>query len=145
MKSLKKKLFTLGLTIFLCLPIAFPRATLAQTRAWGEISTNCIYEDASGDQIATIEGIECVVTNLLNIGVSLVGIASFIMLLVGGVLYLTSGGNPKNTETGSKTISYAIRGILVSISGWIVINFIATFTGVEEVKIFRITIPSPGP
>lgn len=144
MKRLKRNLIAFVFTLLMCLPILVPAHLSAQTKAWKDISRDCL---AGPDaDVATIVGIECVVANLLNIGVTIVAIASFIMLIIGSMFYLASGGNPKATETGSKTITYAIRGIIVSISGWIVINFVATFTGVgDAIKIFRVTVPSPTP
>ena len=80
--------------------------------------------------------------NILSIATSLLGIASFVMFVLGAIIYQTSGGNPKGTELGSKTMSYAIWGVALGVSGWIVINFVSVFTGVEGVKTFQIVLPN---
>lgn len=90
--------------------------------------------------VATIQGIECIVENALTIGTTAVGIASFAMLLVGAFLYLTSGGNPKGTEAGQKTLTFAVIGIVVSLTGIIALNFISSFTGVKTIKTFQIQV-----
>lgn len=114
--------------------------TYAQdTAKW---SGGCVGDQAGENDVATIQGVECLVNNALTIGTTAVGIASFVMLLVGSFLYLTSGGNPKGTEAGQKTITFAIVGIVVSLTGIIALNFISSFTGVKQIKTFQIQINS---
>lgn len=141
--KLKKNVIAFILTLILCAPIAFPRNASAQTRSWSTINPNCVEhvtQDGTSYSVATVVGAECLIVNILNIGVSAVGIASFVMVLVGAVMYLTSGGDPRKTEVGSKTLSYAGFGLLVSISGWVIINFLSTFTGVDTIKTLDIKV-----
>ncbi len=112
--------------------------TYAQdTKVW---TGGCVGNAANETDVATIQGIECLVGNALAIGTTAVGIASFVMLLVGAFLYLTSGGNPKGTEAGQKTLTFAVIGIVVSLTGIIALNFISSFTGVDSIKIFQTQI-----
>lgn len=120
--------------MFAVIGIVSPQPVFAQnTTPW---STPCI--DSSNPDVATVQGLECLVRNILNIAVTAVGIAAFVMFLVGSFLYLTSGGNPKGTEAGQKTITFAIIGVVVSLTGFIALNFITTFTGVESIKTFTL-------
>lgn len=107
------------------------------TKLW---TGGCVGDTARDSDVATITGIECLVNNALTVGTTAVGIASFVMLLVGAFLYLTSGGNPKGTEAGQKTLTFAIIGIVVSLTGIIALNFISSFTGVKSIKTFQIQI-----
>jgi TRAP-type C4-dicarboxylate transport system permease small subunit len=88
-------------------------------------------------EVATIQGFECLVRIALNFAVRLAGIAAFVMLLIGGFKYLTSGGDPKSTESAKKTITYAILGLVLLLGGWLVLLFIKEFTGIN-VTIFEI-------
>jgi heme A synthase len=45
--------------------------------------------------------------------IALAGIALFIMLLIGGVKYITSGGDPKAVQGAKNTITYAIGGLIL--------------------------------
>ena len=131
---------------FVCATLLLPSPAFAQTtRPWMEINPGCVKEvdmdTGSGTEsvdVATIEGFECIVVNILNIATTIIGITAFIMLLIGGFIFLFSGGNPKNTDTGKKTIGFAALGILVAISAWIIVRFIAVFTGVETIMKFDI-------
>ncbi len=62
------------------------------------------------------------------------GIALFILLLVGGFKYITSGGDPKALEGAQKTITYAIAGLIVIILSFLILVLISTITGVDVTK-----------
>lgn len=77
-----------------------------------------------------------VVTSLLALG----GIILFLMLLSGGFKYLTSGGDPKATETAQKTLTYAIGGLVLLAGSYMILRIISDFTG-ADVTNFVITRP----
>lgn len=88
------------------------------------------------DGVVTIRGIECLLTNIFSIAISGIGFAGFVMLIVGSFQFLMSGGDPKGTAGGKNTMTFAIVGLVVALSSWIILNFIATFTGVQTIKTF---------
>jgi hypothetical protein len=92
--------------------------------------------NSTGD-VATIQGFECIFQNLLQVATTLAGIALFIMLLVGGFKYMTSGGDPKGSEQAKGTMTSAILGILVLIGAWLILKFLTEFTGID-LTIFKI-------
>ena len=101
-------------------------------------------EPFTGDEvvagIVTIKGAERVFANVVTVILGFAGIALFIMLIVGGLKYITSGGNPKNTEAAGKTITYAITGIALIALSYLILSFIKYITG-ADVTTFRITPP----
>jgi hypothetical protein len=97
---------------------------------------NC-YSDAG---IATLACIEVIVKNLFNIAFRLLGIAAFIMLIVGGFQFLTAGGDPKKTQAASSTLTYAIFGLVIVIAAWFILLLIGKFTGLDE-KITLFSLP----
>jgi len=93
---------------------------------------------APGD-VATIQALECVILKFFHVIVLLAGLAVFVMLLISGFKYLTSGGNPKAVESARNTITYAILGLALIIGIWFVLQFIETFTGMP---VTEFTFPS---
>lgn len=87
--------------------------------------------DINGEKVAKIQALECIILQLFHIAVRLAGIAVFIMLIIGGFKYLTSGGDPKAAESARKTITYAILGLVLILAAWFILRFIETFTGVS--------------
>ncbi len=60
----------------------------------------------------------------INILLFIVGIASVIVVIVGGLRYVLSGGEPKNTAAAKDTILYAVIGIVVSLLAYAIVNFV---------------------
>lgn len=93
-------------------------------------------------EVATIQGIECIVRIILNLAVRIAGIALFIMLIIGGFKYLNSGSDPKAKESAQKTITYAILGLALLLGGWLILLFIKEFAGIDVTQFtIPITIP----
>lgn len=92
----------------------------------------------SVDGVLTIQGIEGIIANVLAVAISGIGFIGFVMMIIGSFQYLLSGGDSTGVQGGKNTITYAIIGLVVALSSWIILNFIATFTGVETIKILNI-------
>ena len=88
--------------------------------------------------VANIACLNILFANLIRALVMLAGVALFIMLLIGGFKYLTSGGDAKKAESGRSTIMWAIIGLVVMISSYAIIRAIEMFTGVTGLLEFRI-------
>ena len=65
--------------------------------------------------------------NVLNFLLSIVGILGIIMLVIGGIMYLTAAGSEDRVETGKKIVIYAIIGILVALASLVIVSQIAAF------------------
>ncbi|MEI7819103.1 MAG: hypothetical protein WCI47_03225 [bacterium] len=66
------------------------------------------------------DAVKVVINTLLFI----VGIASVIVIIVGGLRYVLSGGDPKNTAAAKDTILYAVIGVVVSLLAYAIVNFV---------------------
>lgn len=87
--------------------------------------------------VATIKGFEIIFERVLNIAVYLAVVVLFLFLVIGGFKFITSGGDPKATESAKNTLTYAILGLVLLIGIWLILNFIEYFTGIQ-VTIFKI-------
>jgi len=92
------------------------------------------WSDTTGETPAKISDLEVVFSRILRMAIPAAGIAAFLMLIAGGFKYLTSGGDPKKSQEAQQTITYAIIGLILLVSAYIIINFISTFTGVPVGK-----------
>ena len=54
----------------------------------------------------------------------IVGIIAVIMLILGGVKYLTSGGDSKKVTDAKNTVLYAIIGLVVCFLSFAIVNFV---------------------
>ena len=80
---------------------------------------------------AQLSDLEKIFTNLVQALLGLAGITLFILILMGGLKYITSGGDPKAMEGAQKTITYAIGGLIVILLSYMILIFIAKITGVD--------------
>lgn len=62
---------------------------------------------------------------------SISGAIALIMFLYGGILWLTSAGNPEMVQKGRRTLIWAVLGIVVITSAYVITNsvFNALLTG----------------
>lgn len=90
--------------------------------------------------VATIQGIMCLLANVMSVFLTLIGIAGFVMLVFGSIKWLISGGNSQTLESSKKTITYAFIGLILALGSVLIINIIARFTGINVIE--RFFIPS---
>jgi len=96
------------------------------------------------DEAATLKDIECVFQVVFNYAIRFAGLAVFIMLLVGGIKFLTAGGEPEKAASAQKTLTYAVFGLVLIIVSWFVLLLISEFTGIE-LTTFEIVPATPLP
>ena len=85
---------------------------------------------ASGDA-AQLSDVGTYIGNILTAAIPLIGIISFVMILVGGFTYLTAGGNPEGAKKGQAILTAAIVGLVMSILAWLILLFIQNVTGAQ--------------
>lgn len=54
----------------------------------------------------------------------IIGAISIIMIIVGGLRYVLSAGDSKNTAAAKDTILYAVIGLVIALSAGAIINFV---------------------
>ncbi len=66
-----------------------------------------------------------IILDTLNVLLSILGTLAILMLVVGGIMYMTSGGDDTRADTAKKTIKYAIIGLIVAILSLIIVTQIS--------------------
>lgn len=121
----------------------------AQILDWtrGDAEDVCVREITINDggnvaefEVATIQGVGCLARNVLAVATTFIGLAAFVMLIMGAFLYLTSGGQTKHIDNAKQAITYAVIGIVVALMAFFILNLIATFTGARGILEFDIWI-----
>ncbi len=70
------------------------------------------------DQLMTTVG------NVLNAIYGIIAIIAVIMIVIAGIKYSTSQGDPGKVQGAKNTIMYAIIGLIITISAFAITNFI---------------------
>jgi cytochrome bd-type quinol oxidase subunit 2 len=69
------------------------------------------------------------INNVVGILFFVVGVASVIVLIVAGIMFVVSAGNEKQTKQARDAILYAVVGIIVSVAAFAITSFINTSLG----------------
>jgi multisubunit Na+/H+ antiporter MnhB subunit len=78
------------------------------------------------DQQTDLFGETGVFKTITNVLLFLIGAISVIMLIIGGIRYVVSGGDSSAVQSAKNTILYAIVGVVVAILAYAVVNFVTT-------------------
>lgn len=135
MKILVKRLYSI--ILFLSLFLVSTKASFAAPTptAWTGI---CVGTGDASD-VATIQGLQCLFANIIQVIVYFAGLAFFFMFITGGFQYLFSSKDPKKVAAASSTLTMSIIGLVGIIASWFILNFITNFTGIN---VLHFIIPS---
>lgn len=75
-------------------------------------------------QPSDLFGASGVLTTIVNILLFVAGALSVVMIIVGGLRYAISAGNPSTVTAAKNTILYAIVGLVVALLAYAAINFV---------------------
>jgi uncharacterized membrane protein len=68
-------------------------------------------------------------TAIINLLIFIVGAVSILMVIIGGLRYVLSGGDSAGVKSAKDTILYAIIGVIVAAIAYALVNFIVTKIG----------------
>lgn len=68
-------------------------------------------------------------TKVANALTFIIGGASVIMIIIGGLRYVTSNGDAKQAAEGRQTILYSVIGVVVAIAAYAIIQFVTKSLG----------------
>lgn len=83
---------------------------------------------------ASLSDLEIVFGNVVKVALGFAGIVLFVLLLFGGLKYITAGSDPKAAEGAQKTITFAIGGLILILLSYLILVLITTITGVDVTK-----------
>lgn len=78
------------------------------------------------DQQEDLFGDNGVFKTITNVLLFIIGAISVIMLIIGGIRYVVSGGDSTAVTSAKNTILYAVVGIIVAILAYALVNFVVS-------------------
>ncbi len=101
--------------------------------------SGCFSTLPNAQDVATFKCFEPIFISVVQALTALVGVALFVMLIVGGYGFLLSGGDQKKLEKARGTLTAAITGVVIIVVAYLILKTISLFTGVD---VTQFTIPS---
>ncbi len=87
----------------------------------GGTSAVCQDKNNTEDPVAGPNGI---IKTFANIIAVVAGIAATALIVVGGIMYITSGGDSAKTQKARSTIIGAALGLAIVLFGWVITSFV---------------------
>jgi hypothetical protein len=81
------------------------------------------------DEVESATPILDILMNTLNFLLAIIGVLFLIMLTVGGIMYLFSGGDQTRIDTGKKMVTFSLIGISIALAALLLVRQIALFFG----------------
>ncbi len=66
-----------------------------------------------------------VITRIITFLLTFLAALAVLIILVAGVMYITSGGDEGKVETAKNWILYAIIGLIIALLGWVIVNIVS--------------------
>ncbi len=125
-----KRLLTVGaLMTAMFAPVIMPALASAETAdipgnlcAGANLNANGNCDDASGEGAKNT--VNNILTTVINIFSLVVGVTAVIMIIIGGLKYITSGGDSGNVTGAKNTILYAIVGLVIVALAQVIVRFV---------------------
>jgi len=70
------------------------------------------------------DAIDPLVSTIVNVLLFAIGTISVIMIIVGGLRYVTSNGDASQVTAAKNTILYAVIGLVVALLAFVIVNFV---------------------
>jgi hypothetical protein len=121
MKKIKQVIMMAMLTVglgLIVMPASVGAVNAIADTCKDPLNASTVICKSQGDSIKTTIGV--VVNTLLF----LVGIASVVVIIIGGITYTTSAGSSDAIKRAKDMITYAVIGLLIAISAYAIVNWI---------------------
>lgn len=86
---------------------------------------NPICGAASGGQGALSDQVR----NITNALLFILGVVAVIAIIIGGIMFAVSAGDPGKAKTAKDTVLYAVVGLVVALLAGAIVNFVVTNFG----------------
>jgi len=82
-----------------------------------------------------------IVSSAIQLILVVAALIAFIFLIVGGIRWITAGGDKEKTAKAQQTLTAALVGLVIVFAAWAIMSLIEKFFGIT---IFKLTIPTAG-
>lgn len=113
---------TLVMVTALAVPVVVSSETTVQAAAPTSVRSGATNTKPAG----ATDDITPFLKSIANILLFIIGAASVIVIIIGGVRYVTSAGDSNAVNSAKNTILYAVVGLVVAAMAYAIVNFVIT-------------------
>ena len=111
----------LSMNVFMSVPVLAQFDTAREQACAGldfDGTGNTECDEEAGDRV------DSVVASVINIASLVVGVIAVIMVVVGGLKYVTSQGDASGTASAKNTVIYAVVGLIIVVLAQTIVRFV---------------------
>jgi hypothetical protein len=71
------------------------------------------------------------ISSIIGMIIIIAFLASFFYLLIGGISWITSGGNPEQVDAAKNKIMHALIGLVIVVAAWAIMGLASSFFGID--------------
>lgn len=94
-----------------------------------DLDKNSPLYSQAGCDLTSDKTADKVVGGVINVVLSLVGVLAVCVLIVGGIMYITSTGDAAKVHRAKNAIIYGVVGLVVSLLAYAIVNFVVKNIG----------------
>lgn len=121
MKKIKVAIMSLVLVFGLAGVVALPASAALCTGSAKKCLTEGVNEIDDGTDANDLTNL---IKNVVNVLLFIVGVAAVIMIIIGGLRYVTSSGDQSQVTAAKNTILYSVVGLVVAALAYAIVNFV---------------------
>ena len=113
------------LTVVMCLAMAFtavsPVSLPVYADAKDEVKKGADMTNSGG---SAKQDLPDIITTIINVMLFIAGALAVIMIIYGGIRYITAHGDEKQVKVAKDTIVYSVVGLIIAILAYALVTFI---------------------
>ncbi|HWT55902.1 MAG TPA: pilin [Candidatus Microsaccharimonas sp.] len=126
LKKIKNALLSVGVFSLLAIPVLAPAVAYADITS--DLCSGSSF-DTSGNGTCNQDsnngaGIDTILKKVIQIFSIIVGFVAVVMIIVGGIKYITSGGNDSSVAGAKNTIIYAVIGLIIVALSQVLVHYV---------------------
>ncbi len=133
MQKIKLGILTLTLSLITVVGLGFSGHVFATGQLKDDACAGLQQLDGSSDCGGGDTGVNKLVSSIINILSILIGVVAVIMIIVGGLKYVTASGDPANITSAKNTLLYALIGLFIASIAQFLVHYVLS-TGHAVVK-----------
>ena len=120
MKNIMNKKYVFALILFSLLML--PMAPLAHASTASDIRTLTGINDA--DLGLGRQGLETTIQDIIGIILGFLGLIAVVIILIGGFMWMTAGGNEERVKKGRQFIINGVIGLVIILAAYAIAKFV---------------------
>jgi heme/copper-type cytochrome/quinol oxidase subunit 2 len=143
MRSIFKRISILISGVILLAPLAMatPASALFENSKQSACSGLQLNETPADCSARAGGAINSLLSTAINIFSIVIGVIAVVMIIVAGLKYITSSGDPNSTASAKNTLLFAIIGLIIVVLAQVIVRFVLQRTAVPARSMINVTQP----